>query len=51
MQLRIFTEPRRGAAYDQLLAVARAAERGVCRIGGRTRLAEERIVDNQTEES
>jgi F420-dependent oxidoreductase-like protein len=26
MQLRIFTEPQQGASYDQLLAVARAAE-------------------------
>ena len=28
MQLRIFTEPQQGATYDQLLAVARAAEDG-----------------------
>ena len=26
MRLRIFTEPQQGASYDQLLAVARAAE-------------------------
>src|SRR5688572_32304059 len=26
MDLRIFTEPQQGASYDQLLAVARAAE-------------------------
>ena len=26
MELRIFTEPQQGATYDQLLAVARAAE-------------------------
>jgi F420-dependent oxidoreductase-like protein len=28
MQLRIFTEPQQGATYDQLLAVAKAAEAG-----------------------
>src|SRR5581483_11583107 len=28
MQLRIFTEPQQGASYDQILAVARAAEQG-----------------------
>ena len=28
MQLRIFTEPQQGATYEQLLAVARAAEEG-----------------------
>ncbi len=27
MQLRIFTEPQQGASYDELLAVAKAAER------------------------
>jgi alkanesulfonate monooxygenase SsuD/methylene tetrahydromethanopterin reductase-like flavin-dependent oxidoreductase (luciferase family) len=28
MDLRIFTEPQQGASYDELLAVARAAESG-----------------------
>ncbi len=27
MQLRIFTEPQQGASYDDLLAVAKTAER------------------------